>query len=114
MEFGNRKSFLSNQNSITMEIGKYYADGEGFYRAIEKETHGKNNVVIMETVMTKDHSVSHYNNISFIEEACDKRMVECTKEQFELAKEKALAVIDELYQFNSDVFLPLWKKKIEQ
>lgn len=94
-----------------MEIGKYYADGEGFYRAISKDKHGEKNVVEMEIVQTKDFSVSHYKHIYLIEEACDKRMVECTKEQFELAKEKALAVIDELYQLNSDVFLPLWKKK---
>ena len=98
-----------------MEIGRYYVDGEGFYKAVDKEEDCNNkSFVIMEAVMTNEHYVSYYAGIRFVESACDRRMAECTEEQFLKAKEKALKVIGELYQYNSDVFFPAWEAKREQ
>lgn len=92
-----------------METGKYYVDGEGFYKVLSKiEDKGK---IVVDWVYSKSGSISRYSGLELVEEACDRRMVECTKEQFEKARDMADAAINKLYDYNTEVFVPLWKKR---
>ena len=91
-----------------MEIGKYYVDGEGFYRVVGKS----NSYVVVECILIQEHSVSFYSNMHYVESSCDRRMVECTEDQFLKAKKKVLKAIGDLDSYNSDVFCPAWETKM--
>lgn len=91
-----------------IEVGKYYVDGEGFYKVLgHEESHGTRKVQ-MEFVTIKYQGISYFKNFPLIEEACERRMVECSKEQFEYVKKKALDTYNELWDFNDKVFRELW------
>lgn len=94
-----------------MEVGKYYIDGEGFYKVISKGTNGMDPIVIVDVVLCRENSICLYDHLPYVEEACDRRMVECTEEAFNKAKESAGKIIKELYDYNTEVFKPLWVKK---
>lgn len=91
---------------MKIEVGKYYVDGEGFYKVVEKYC-SRGRMIVVEAVITHDNSVSEYDGLTYREEACERRFRECTQEQFEKAQAKAKDIIDELYKFNTEVFRPL-------
>ena len=95
-----------------MEIGKYYVDGEGFYRVVKKKEYVGKPYVVVECILIQEHSVSFYSNMHYVESSCDRRMAECTEEQFLKAKKEVLKVIGDLYRYNSDVFYPAWETKM--
>lgn len=94
-----------------IEEGKYYVDGEGFYKCIGKEENHINKKVRMDTVLLREKSVSFYSNMSYVENACERRMVECSKEDYNYALEQAESFINKMYEFNTKVFKPLWDNK---
>ena len=94
-----------------MEVGKYYIDGEGFYKVILKGMNGTEPIVIVDAVLCNGRSIASYKNIPYMEEACDRRMVEITEEVFNRAKEYAEKIIKLLDDYNTEVFKPLWDKK---
>ena len=94
-----------------MEVGKYYIDGEGFYKVLSKGTNGMEPIVTVDAVMCGEHSIDLFGHLPYREEACDRRMVECTEEVFNKAKESAYKIVKELYDYNTEVFKPLWDKK---
>lgn len=53
---------------------------------------------------------------TLIPEVCEKRMVECSQEQYETAKKMALEAMKRLHDYNTKVFHPLWEawKKEEE
>jgi hypothetical protein len=94
-----------------MEVGKYYIDGEGFYKVLSKGTNGMEPIVTVDAVLCDGHRIALYGHLPYREEACDRRMVECTEEVFNKAKESADKIVKELYDYNTEVFKPLWDKK---
>ena len=62
-----------------IEKGKYYVDGEGFYKCVGKEENNINKYVRMDAVITRHKSLSYYQGLSYVEEACERRMVECCR-----------------------------------
>ena len=96
-----------------IEEGKYYVDGEGFYKCLEKITEGGTNkkFVIMSAVMTSSFHVTWYRRTTYVEEACERRMVECSAEDYNYALEQAECFISKMYEFNTKVFKPLWENK---
>ena len=96
-----------------IEEGKYYVDGEGFYKCLEKITEGGTNkkFVIMSAVMTSSFHVTWYRRTTYVEEACERRMVECNEDDYKYALEQAECFINEMNEYNTKVFKPLWENK---
>ena len=94
-----------------IEEGKYYVDGEGFYKCVGKEENNINKYVRMDAVITRHKSLSYYQGLSYVEEACERRMVECSAEDYNYALEQAECFINKMYEFNTKVFKPLWDNK---
>lgn len=94
-----------------IEEGKYYVDGEGFYKCVGKEETNINKYVRMDAVITRHESLSYYQGLSYVVEACERRMVECSAEDYNYALEQAECFINKMYEFNTKVFKPLWVNK---
>ena len=95
-----------------MEVGKYYIDGEGFYKVILKGKNGMEPIVIVDAVLCNGRSIASYTNIPYMEEACDRRMVECTEEVFNKAKESAEKIIKEMDDYNTEVLKPYGTRNV--
>ena len=96
-----------------IEEGKCYVDGEGFYKCGERVTEegtGKR-FAIMSAVMTSLFHTTIYRRATYVEEACERRMVECSEEDYNYALEQAESFINKMYEFNTKVFKPLWDNK---
>lgn len=96
-----------------IEEGKYYVDGEGFYKCLEITTLEKSRkkLVIMAAVMTSDFHVTWYKRATYMLDGCERRMVECSAEDYNYALEQAECFINKMYEYNTKVFKPLWDNK---
>ena len=94
-----------------IEVGKYYVDGEGFYKCVDKEENNINKYVRMDAVITKHKYLSFYQGISYVEEACERRMVECSEEDYNYVLGQVVSVCTELDEYNTKVFKHLWVNK---
>lgn len=96
-----------------IEEGRYYVDGEGFYKCLEivtEETTMKK-FAIMAAVMTSDFHVTIYKRATYVLEACERRMVECSEENYKFVLEQAECFINKMNEYNTKVFKPLWVNK---
>lgn len=93
-----------------IEEGKYYVDGEGFYKCTGK-VESCYKYAVMEAVITKFNSVSYYECITFLEDACERRMVECSEEDYNFVLGQAISVYQKLDAYNTKVFKHLWAIK---
>ena len=96
-----------------IEEGKYYVDGEGFYKCLEIMTQENTlkKFAIMAAVITSDFHVTIYKRSTYVVEACERRMVECSVEDYKHALEQAECFISKMYEFNTKVFKPLLENK---
>lgn len=93
-----------------IEVGKYYVDGEGFYKCVNKvET--VNRYVEMDSVIIKNSSLSYYKGITYMEEGCERRMVECSEEDYNFVLGQTISVYQKLDAYNTQVFKHLWVNK---
>ena len=99
---------------MRIEAGKYYVDGEGFYYCLEENQDGIR--LRMEMVTTSKLTGLDIRIGTLMRDGCEKRMVECSEEQFEKAEKMVLEAIGRLDEYNSEVFHPLWeaRKKEEE
>lgn len=99
---------------MRIEAGKYYVDGEGFYHCLEEDQNGIS--LIMEMVMTSKLTGLDIRIGTLVREGCERRMVECSEEQYEKARSLALEAMNRMDEYNSEVFYPLWeaRKKEEE
>lgn len=96
-----------------IEEGKYYVDGEGFYKCLEivtEETTMKK-FAIMAAVITSDFHVTIYKRSTYVLEACERRMVECSEEDYKFVLEQADCFVNKMNEYNTTVFKPLWMNK---
>ena len=96
-----------------IEEGKYYVDGEGFYKCVERVTEegtGKR-FAIMSAVMTSSFHTTIYKRATYVEESCERRMVECSEEDYKYALEHSECFINKMNEYNTKVFKPLWVNK---
>lgn len=99
---------------MRIEAGKYYVDGEGFYHCLEEDMDGIR--LRMREVLTSVPYGLDTRFSTLMRDRCEKRMVECSQEQFEKAEKMVLEAIGRLDEYNSEVFHPLWeaRKKEEE
>ena len=97
-----------------IEEGKYYVDGEGFYKCleivIEVET-GKRFVIMSAVKISSSFHVTWYKRATYVEEACEKRMVECSKEDYNYVLGQAVSFFNKMDEYNTKVFNHLWENK---
>jgi polyphosphate kinase 2 (PPK2 family) len=96
-----------------IEEGKYYVDGEGFYKCLEiiTEEITMKKFAVMAAVMTSYFHVTIYKRSTYVLEACERRMVECNEDDYKYALEQAECFINEMNEYNTKVFKPLWENK---
>ena len=96
-----------------IEEGKYYVDGEGFYKCLEiiTEEITMKKRAVMAAVITSDFHVTRYRRAAYMLDACERRMVECSAEDYNYALEQAECFINKMYEFNTKVFKSLWVNK---
>lgn len=99
---------------MRIEAGKYYVDGEGFYHCLEEDMDGIR--LRMREVLTSVPYGLATRFSTLMRDGCEKRMVECSQEQFEKAEKMVLEAIGRLDEYNSEVFHLLWeaRKKEEE
>ena len=91
-----------------IEEGKYYVDGEGFYKCVGKKETSINKYVIMDEVTIVRNVLSFYQGITYVEEACERRMVECSEEDYNYVLSQVVSTYKKLDDFNTKVFTHLW------
>lgn len=94
-----------------IEVGKYYVDGGGFYKCVGKKEDNKNKYVRFDGVITIYNNVSFYQDMAYIEEACERRMVECSEEDYNFVLDQAVSICNKLENYNTQVFKHLWANK---
>lgn len=99
---------------MRIEAGKYYVDVEGFYHCQNDNLDGI--YLRMEMVTTSRHTGLDICIGIRRRDWCEKRMVECSQEQFEKARDLTLEALKRMDEHNSEVFYPLWeaRKKEEE
>lgn len=93
-----------------IEEGKYYVDGEGFYLCVGKRK-SMPKYVEMDAVIVKNNSLSYYHGITYVEKACERRMVECSEEDYNYVLGQAVSVCTKMDEYNTKVFNHLWVNK---
>lgn len=93
-----------------IEEGKYYVDGEGFYKCVGK-VESCNKYAVMDAVKIKYNSVSYHEGFTLLEDACERRMVECSEEDYKFVFKQAVSVCNRLDNYNTAVFKHLWANK---
>ena len=96
-----------------IEEGKYYVDGEGFYKCLEIITEkgtGKR-FVALSAVITSSFHVTWYKRAIYVEEACERRMVECSEEDYNYVLGQAVSFFNKMDEYNTKVFKHLWENK---
>ena len=91
-----------------IEDGKYYVDGEGFYKCVGKKETSINKYVEMDEVMIRCNSLFFLKGITLLEEACERRMVECSEEDYNYVLSQAVFTYEKLADFKTKVFSHLW------
>lgn len=96
-----------------IEEGKYYVDGEGFYKCLEIMTQENTlkKFAIMAAVITSDFHVTIYKRSTYVVEACERRMVECSEEDYNYVLGQAVSVCTKMDEYNTKVFKHLWVNK---
>ena len=96
-----------------IEEGKYYVDGEGFYKCLEITTQEKTlkKFAVMSAVITSDFHVTIYKRSTYVVEACERRMVECSEEDYNYVLGQAVSFFNKMYEYNTKVFNHLWVNK---
>lgn len=94
-----------------IEVGKYYVDGGGFYKCVGKEENAFNRYVFMDALIIRNSSLSFYQGITYVEEPCERRMVECSEEDYNFVLGQAISVCQRLDAYNTKVFKHLWAIK---
>lgn len=99
---------------MRIEAGKYYVDGEGFYHCLEEDQDGIR--LRMEMVTTSKLTGLDIRIGTMMRDGCEKRLVECSEEQYEKAEKMVLEAMSQMDEYNSEVFYPLWeaRKKEEE
>lgn len=92
---------------MRIEMGKYYVSEMGFYHCLGVDC--ERECLHMEEVVTNIIAGVDVRMATLIPEVCEKRMVECSQEQYETAKRMAFEAMKRLADYNTKVFLPLWK-----
>lgn len=96
-----------------IEEGKYYVDGEGFYKCVGKKETSINKYVEMDEVMIRCNSLFFCKDMTYLEESCERRMVECSEEDYNYVLGQVVSVYKKLDDFNTKVFSHLWNNKDE-
>lgn len=94
-----------------IEVGKYYVDGEGFYKCVGKEENAFDKYVFMDALIIRNRSLSFYQGITYEEEPCERRMVECSEEDYNFVIGQAISVYQKLDSYNTKAFKHLWVNK---
>lgn len=91
--------------------GNYYMDGESFIH-VKEHFMGVGDIPMIYTEMVKfSHGLGHYEHIGLVEEACDRRMVPSSQEEFEIVKNLYLSCHKAIDTLNTQWFKPRWKEK---
>lgn len=93
-----------------IEEGKYYVDGEGFYKCVGKRE-SMPKYVDMDALIIRNSSLSFYQGITYVEEPCERRMVECSEEDYNFVLGQTLSVYEKMDLYNTQVFKHLWANK---
>lgn len=94
-----------------IEEGKYYVDGEGFYKCVGKKETSINKYVEMDEVMIRCNSLFFCKGMMYLEEFCERRMVECSEEDYNYVLSQAVSTYKKLADFNTKVFTHLWNNE---
>ena len=96
-----------------IEEGKYYVDGEGFYKCLEiiTEEITMKKRAVMAAVITSDYHVTRYKRATYMLDACERRMVECSEEDYNYVLGQAVSVCTKMDEYNTKVFKHLWVNK---
>lgn len=97
---------------MRIEKGKYYVGEKGFYHCQGEDCEGER--LYMAEVATSLLTGVDVRMATLMREVCEKRMVECSQEQYETAEKMALEALKRLEDYNTKVFLPLWKARKEE
>ena len=96
-----------------IEEGKYYVDGEGFYKCLEiiTEEITMKKRAVMSAVITSSFHITIYKRATYVLEACERRMVECSEEDYNYVLGQATIFIKKVEEYNTKVFKHLWENK---
>ena len=96
-----------------IEEGKYYVDGEGFYKCLEiiTEEITMKKRAVMAAVITSDFHVTRYKRAAYMLDVCERRMVECSEEDYNYVLGQAVSFFNKMYEYNTKVFNHLWVNK---
>lgn len=97
---------------MRIEKGKYYVSETGFYHCQGEDCEGER--LYMEEVATNLLGGVDVRMATLMREVCEKRMVECSQEQYETAERMALEALKRLADYNNTVFRPLWEARKEE
>lgn len=93
--------------------GKYYVDGKGFYKCSEivTEETTMEKFAIMNAVIISDFHVTWYKRAAYMLDACERRMVECSEEDYNYVLGQAVSLFNKMYEYNTKVFKHLLENK---
>lgn len=94
---------------MRIEKGKYYVSEMGFYHCQGEDCEGER--LYMAEVRTSLLTGVDVRMATLMRECCEKRMVECSQEQYEMAERIALGALRRLEDYNTKVFHPLWEAR---
>ena len=93
-----------------IEEGKYYVTGEGFYKCIDK-VESTNRYVVMDSVIIKNRSLSYHEGLTYLEEECERRMVECSEADYKFILGQIIPVYTKMNAYHTAVIKNLWANK---
>ena len=92
--------------------GKYYVDGESFCKCL---SHAKSfdgeDMVCVEACTFNEYGLSKYDRLVLVEEACDRRFVESTEEEYNTVRNLIQSTINIIDKYNDKCFLPRWTER---
>ena len=97
-----------------MTDGNYYIDGEEFIRVIGHFTcddEDKTRMIRVETLKFSHDMLNHCEQACYVEEACDRRFVPSSREEFEIVNDIYKACRKTIDELNTLWFMPRWKEK---
>lgn len=98
-----------------MVDGNYYMDGECFIRVkrhfvLHNDEYDDTSMIRADELNFR-HGLGYYEDVAFVEEACDSRMVPSSKEEFEMVKNLYDACHAAIDRLNTEWFMPRWAEK---
>lgn len=94
--------------------GNYYMDGEEFILCKGHficDDYDKTRMVRVESLKFSHDMLSHTEHACYVEEACDRRFVPSSKEEFEIVMGMYKACHKAIDELNTLWFMPRWKEK---